>query len=137
MNKICLVGNLTKDIEVRSTASGKKVCSFNLAVRRDKDNTDFIPCVAWEKTCELLEDYTSKGSKISIEGRNQTRNYTDKDGKKVYTMEVVAEKIGLLDKKSDGEKERVKKDDDVEIDVDKEFEDFGNSVELTDDDLAF
>lgn len=135
MNKICLVGNMTKEIEIRNTTSGKAVGSFNLAVRRDKDNTDFIPCVAWEKTAELLAQYTTKGTKIAVEGRLQSRSYENKEGKKIFVLEVMVSNIDLVEKrKSDAEVEETKT---KEVDVDKVYEDFGNSVELTDDDIAF
>ena len=94
MNSVCLSGRLTKDIEIRVTPRGKKTASFTLAVRRDKDNTDFINCVAWEKTAEILAQYTSKGSLINAVGRINTRNY-ESNGKKVYVTEVIVSQIEL------------------------------------------
>ena len=100
MNIVILQGNLTKDIELRSSTS-TEVAKFSLAVRRDKDNTDFINCVAFGKTAELLSQYTSKGNKLAVEGRLQTGSYDNKDGVKVYTTEVIVNKMHLLEKKSD------------------------------------
>ena len=97
INTVVLTGRLTKDIELRRTTSGKICTSFTLAVNRNKQETDFINCVAWNKWAELLEKYTRKGSQIGVEGRIQTRNYDDRNGKKVYVTEVLANKITLLE----------------------------------------
>ena len=96
MNKVVLIGRLTKDIELKSTQSGKLTTTFTLAVQRDKENADFIQCVAWERKAELLRDYTHKGSQVAIEGRIQTRNY-ESNGRKVYVTEVWVNDIQLLD----------------------------------------
>lgn len=95
MNKVILCGRLTKDAEVRYTQSQEPiaVARYSLAVdRKGKDSaTDFINCVCFGKTAEFAEKYLHKGSKVIIEGRIQTGSYTDKDGKKVYTTDVVVE----------------------------------------------
>lgn len=98
INTVVLTGRLTKDIELRRTTSGKTCTSFTLAVNRNKKETDFINCVAWDKVAELLERYTHKGSQIGVEGRIQTRNYDDRNGKKVYVTEVLVNSISFLDK---------------------------------------
>lgn len=100
MNSVVLIGRLTKDVEVRRTNTGKPVASFTIAVQRDKENTDFINCVAWNGTAELLEKYTSKGHRLCLEGRIQTRTYDANDGRKVYVTEVVAHRVELLESKS-------------------------------------
>lgn len=97
INTVVLTGRLTKDIELRRTTSGKTCTSFTLAVNRNKQETDFINCVAWNNWAELLEKYTRKGSQIGVEGRIQTRNYDDKKGKKIYVTEVLANKITFLE----------------------------------------
>ena len=97
INTVVLTGRLTKDIELRRTKSGKVCTSFTLAVNRNKEETDFINCVAWDKVAELLERYTYKGYKIGVEGRIQTRNYDDRNGKKVYITEVLVNSISFLD----------------------------------------
>lgn len=97
INNVVLTGRLTKDIELRRTTSGKTCTSFTLAVNRNKQETDFINCVAWDKLAELLERYTHKGSQIGVEGRIQTRNYDDRNGKKVYITEVLVNSISFLE----------------------------------------
>lgn len=106
MNRVVLIGRLTRDIELKSTPSGKSTTTFTLAVDRGKKNgeslgADFITCVAWERKAELLNTYTKKGSQIGLEGRIQTRNY-DSNGRTVYVTEVVADEITLLGSKDDG-----------------------------------
>lgn len=102
MNKAVLVGRLTKDPEVRTTASGIKTASFTLAVERDFKNAngereaDFIPIVTWRGAAELAEKYLSKGKQMAVSGRIQTRNYEDKEGVKHYVTEVVADEIQFL-----------------------------------------
>lgn len=101
INNTILVGRLTRDPELRKTQAGQSVCTFTVAVDRipAKDGTegaDFPSCVAWGKTAEILTSFTAKGSLIAIRGRLQTRNYEDKDGRKVYVTEVVADQIQLL-----------------------------------------
>lgn len=103
MNVVNLVGRLTKDVEIRVTPSNKKVTAFNLAVNKDKDHADFITCVAWEKTAEFLERYCSKGNRIGIEGRLQTRTY-DANGQKHYVTEVLCNRIELLGDRKPEEK---------------------------------
>ena len=95
------LGRLTKDVEIRMTTSGKKVATFTLACRRDKDNSDFVSCVAWERRAETLEAYTHKGSRIMVEGDVRTRNYDDPNapGRKVYVTEILVDSITLCDSK--------------------------------------
>lgn len=98
INNVVLTGRLTKDIELRRTTSGKTCTSFTLAVNRNKQETDFINCVAWNQEAESLEKYTKKGSLIGIEGRIQTRSYDDINGKKVYITEVLVRNKTFLEK---------------------------------------
>ncbi len=108
INRVVLVGRLTKDPEVRKTTSGTSVCSFTLAVSRRKSNdpnaptADFISCTAWNQTADLMGQYLHKGSQIGVEGRLQTRNYDDSKypGRKVYVTEVICENLTFLDSKS-------------------------------------
>ena len=104
MNKFIGIGRLTKDIELKTTQSGKYVTSFTLAINRLSKNegqpeADFINCVAWNQTAELMSKYTDKGSQIGIEGRVQTRNYEDNTGRKVYVTEIVVDRVEFLSKK--------------------------------------
>lgn len=110
MNVANLVGRLTKDIELKYTQSGTAVASFTLAVNRSFKNdageyeADFINCVIWRKGAENLANFTRKGSQIGIEGRIQTRNYDDQQGRKVYVTEIVVNNFHLLTpKQNDGQ----------------------------------
>ena len=94
MNKVILIGRLTKDPEIRYTQNNAPVCSFTLAVDRrfSKDKqADFINCQAWQKTAEFITKYFGKGNLLAIVGRIQTRTWEDEDGKRHYVTEVVAE----------------------------------------------
>ena len=108
MNAVVLVGRTTKDIELRRTGSGTAVASFTLAVNRDfrtqdGQEADFINCVAWKKTAELLEQYVHKGDRIAVSGSIRTRNYTGNDGRKVYVTEVLANNVEFLETKKNSE----------------------------------
>ena len=124
MNKVILLGRLTKDPDVRHTAGDLVVARFNIAVdRRYKtDNgptADFPTCVAFGKTAEFLEKYFFKGMKISLEGRLQTGSYTNKEGVKKYITEVVAEAVEFAESKRTDETD----DGDGFVDVDYNDED--------------
>ena len=105
MNTVQLVGRLTRDVELKFTASGTATGSFNLAVNRNFTNqqgereADFINCVIWRKAAENLSNWTRKGSLIAIDGRLQTRSYDNKHGQKVYVTEVVVNNFDLLESK--------------------------------------
>ena len=108
INRVVLVGRLTRDVEVRKTQSGLSVASFTVAVdnrRRGQDGTtqntaDFINCVAFGKLAEHVEKYYRKGLKTALTGRIQTRNYTNRDGQKVYVTEVVVEELEFAESKN-------------------------------------
>lgn len=103
INKVVLVGRLTKDIELRYTQSNKAYTKFTLAVNRtyNKDETDFIQCVAWDKSAENMSKFVGKGRLLGIDGRIQTGSYDNKDGVRVYTTEVIADSVQFLDKKTE------------------------------------
>ena len=105
MNIVVLVGRLTKDVDLRYTNNQTAVGRFTLAVdRHDKDkNCDFINCIAFGKSAELLDKYVKKGNKVAISGRIQTGSYTNKDGNKVYTTDVVAERVEFIESKKQEE----------------------------------
>lgn len=99
MNTVILIGRMTKDAEVSYTQSNTAIARFTLAVDRQKQGeADFIRCVAFNKTADLLSRYCGKGSKLGIEGRIQTGSY-QKDGKTYYTTDVIANRIEFLDSK--------------------------------------
>ena len=151
MNKVVLIGRLTRDPELRYTSSNIPSATFSLAVNRPFQNqngvreADFINIVMWRKQAETAKKYLTKGSLISIEGRIQTRNYDGADGKKVYVTEVVADNFEFLETK--GQKSNAPRPDvsnDIEYsnapstNVSEEpYIDFGDTIELSDDDIAF
>lgn len=162
MNKAILVGRLTKDPELKMTENTKReVCQFTIAVNRPYTNddgerkADFINCVVWDKLAENLSKYQKKGNQVAVEGRIQTRNYEDKDGKRVYVTEILANNISFLDSKGTNTSSNdfnslsePPREDSVSsssnmnnmetVSVDKDpFEAFGDSIEISDNDLPF
>ena len=115
MNKIILSGNLTKDVELRYTPSGKAFARVGIGVSRKVKNSDgkydsdFFNLVAWDKTAEFFGRYLAKGSKVLIEGRLQNNDYTDKNGVKHYAVDVIVENVEFagskVEKKSDEPKD--------------------------------
>ena len=110
LNHIVLMGRLTRDPELRRTGSGVAVASFSLAVDRDFQNresgereTDFIDIVAWRSTAEFVSKYFTKGRMAVVSGRLQIRNWTDKEGNKRRSAEVVADNVNFGDSKRDGQ----------------------------------
>ena len=105
INRVVLVGRLTKDPVLRKTANGASVVSFTVACTRrfkqeGQPDADFINTVAWNKTADIVHQYTHKGSLVGVEGRIQTRSYDDQSGKRVYVTEVVADSVQFLESKS-------------------------------------
>lgn len=102
INKAILMGRLTRDPELRHTGSGTPVCSFSIAIDNgygDNRQTDFINCVAWNKTAEFVEKYFTKGRMIIVIGRISTRTWEGQDGKKNYVTEVVASEVSFGESK--------------------------------------
>lgn len=99
MNVVALSGNITRDLELRSTQSDKKVLTVGLAINEGKDKTEFIDCIAWEKSAELIAQYCNKGDRFTCTGRLQTRSY-EQDGQKRYKTEVVIERFDFPPKSS-------------------------------------
>ena len=128
MNKIILLGRLTKDPEVRYTPTNKVVAQFTLAVDRpySKDNqreADFIPVVIWGKQAETCGNYLSKGQRVLVEGRLQIRSYEAKDGQKKYVTEVIAEHFEFIERK-----EQSNESQPTQNDVNQDFQNFGSTV---------
>ena len=104
-NNIQLLGRLTADPELKTTPSGLEVVQFTVAIDRPKakdateKQTDFIPCVAWEKTGEFVDSYFTKGKLALVSGRLQIRSYTDKEGRKRTATEVIADRVYFGEKK--------------------------------------
>ena len=108
MNVAAFSGNLTADPELKTTQSGKSVCSFTVAVKRPgvKDTTDFIDCVAWEKRAEFLCNYFHKGSRIEVSGVMTTRTYGNEGAKRKAT-ELKCDEIGFGERKRDDDQQAV------------------------------
>lgn len=106
LNRAQVIGNVTKDPEVRQTSSGQMVASFSVATNRSytdssgqkQEQADFHNITAWGKLAEIVQQYLKKGRKLFVEGRMQTRDWTGEDGVKRYRMEIVAENLILLDR---------------------------------------
>ena len=102
MNKVFLTGNITKDIELRQSNSGKFVVEFSVAINNGKDQqgnelpADFINCTAWNKTAEVLSKYATKGTKVGIEGAMKTQTWTDQQGNNRYKTYVLVDRVELL-----------------------------------------
>lgn len=108
MNKAFLIGRLTADPEIRSTQSGKLVARYTLAVDRMKKDAgaDFISCTAWESNAAFAEKYLKKGTKILVEGHIQTGSYDAKDGRKVYTTDIIVERQEFVESKRAAEEKQ-------------------------------
>lgn len=111
MNKVNLIGRLTYDTELRYNKDNIPYVRFTLAINRNYTNqngerdADFISCIAWRKTAELINQYFNKGSEIGVSGRIQTGSFDKEDGTKVYTTDVVADEITFIGKKKDSRPE--------------------------------
>lgn len=107
INRVVLVGRLTRDPELRTTNSGKNVCDFSIAVGKrikpqdGSPDADFFRVSCWEKTAEYVANYLTKGRLVAVDGRLQSRKYTDKDGNNRESIEVVAENVQGLDRPKD------------------------------------
>ena len=155
INRVVLVGRLTKDPELRFTSSNIAVVSFTLAVNRNfttqdgKNEADFIQCVAWRKTAENVGKYVRKGSLVGIDGRIQTRNYEAQDGTRRYITEVVCDNVRFLESRGEAGTERREFSNDNTFEQNKfnpfdsvkeENEDpfsSASSIEIGDDELPF
>lgn len=109
LNHIDIMGRLTRDPELRRTGNGTAVTSFTLAVERDfaqqgeEKPVDFIDCVAWRQTAEFVAKYFTKGRMMAVSGSLQTRSWTDKDGNKRKSVEIIADHVYFADSKREGE----------------------------------
>ena len=156
MNKIMLVGRLTRDPEVRSTSTGTSIVNFTVAVSRNFKNkegnydADFLPCVAYRAQADFVSKYFKKGSLIGVEGRVQTRNYDAQDGTKRYVTEVVVENIEFVGGKNDNGGGQVDNSyvdapsqapiDEVpeyDIPASDPYENYDKEISLSDNDLPF
>lgn len=135
MNSVNLIGRLSNSPEIRHTANNQVVCRFTLAVTRRFKNqagdyeADFINCVAFGKTAELIGNYVEKGQQLAVEGRIQTGSYTAQDGSKRYTTDVVVENITFINQRKKNESQQ---SDQVQTSETDPFTDFGEQVTIDD-----
>ena len=161
MNKVILIGRLTRDPELRTISNGSATTSFTLAVNRTFTNqngereADFINCVAWRKQAENIAKYCVKGTQVAVEGRIQTRSYDAQDGSKRYVTEVIADNVTFLSPKGSVSSSNFSADNSMSQDFgpandmtssnditttdvsEDPFKDFGEEVVLSEDDLPF
>ena len=159
MNRVFLIGRLTKDPELRyTTGNNAAVCNFTIAVDRTfqgqngEREADFIPVVVWNKQAENVKNYLTKGSQVAVEGRMQVRNYEDQNGQKRYVTEVIANSVEFLGSKNSNNANQSSSSSSEEptpyvfadepsekgTSVDKyPFADFGQNIEISDDELPF
>lgn len=146
LNKAILIGRLTRDPEVRYTSSNRAVAQFTIAIDRPftkEDGTreaDFLNVVAWDKIGENVGKYLTKGRLCAVEGRIQTRNYDNDEGRKVYVTEIIASNVQFLEKKQDNSNFENMPEPPMQESKTEEkdpFEMMGQAVEITDNDLPF
>ena len=154
INRVVLVGRMTRDPELRRTGQGDAVTSFTLAVncnytsRDGQQQTDFINCVVWRKPAENVERYCSKGSLVGVEGRIQTRSYDNAQGQKVYVVEVICDSVQFLETKAARERAQSQVQmqqpqindnfyDMKTVELEKEFDNSLNTYDIMEDDIQF
>lgn len=162
LNRVVLVGRLTKDPDLRYTANGVAVANFTVAVNRPFSNqqgereADFINCVVWRRPAENLANFMSKGSLVGVDGRVQTRNFEGQDGKRVFVTEIVADSVQFLESKGSGGSNSQRSGQGVDAynkaqdqsqssntnsnsnqNESDPFKDNGEPIDISDDDLPF
>lgn len=150
INRVVLVGRLTKDPEFRTTQSGVDVANFTLAVNRNFTNAqgereaDFINVVVFRKQAENVNNYLSKGSLAGVDGRIQSRSYENNEGKRIFVTEVVADSVQFLEPKgnnnqniSQGQQTGTRKQQTGNVASDNPFANANGPIDITDDDLPF
>lgn len=132
LNRVVIIGRLTRDPELRYTPNGTASCTFTLAVERNFKNSngereaDFIPIVTWRQLAENCANYLKKGRLTAVEGRIQTRSYENNEGRRVYVTEVIADNVRFLE--SAKNEDRQQQNDDYSV---------GTPIEITEEDLPF
>ena len=136
LNSVCLMGRLTADPELKSTQSGASVCSFRIAVDRtytpkgQEKQTDFINIVTWRSTAEFVSRYFRKGQLVAVQGSIQTSQYTDRDGNKRTTFDVVADNVFFAEKKAESGETKQGAGYDHSPDIQGDFEEIISPDEL-------
>ena len=145
MNQTCLIGRLTKDVELKHTPANQAVAQFTLAVNRTFKNangereSDFINCVIWRKPAENFANFVKKGALIGITGRIQTRNYENQQGQRVYITEVIAENFQMLESRNQQQGQQQAQPQQATQQQAKQPDPFsgGAPMDLNDDSLPF
>ncbi len=167
INRVVLVGRLTRDPELRRTGTGRAVTSFSIALDRgyqsqDGQTADFIPVVVWNNAAESVAQYTHKGSLVGVEGALRSRNYTNNQGQRVYVVEVQADRVQFLESRNSYQQntnnnyqanqqnqynqrqpnnQQPQQNDNFydmkTVDLDKDFDDSVNTYDIMEDDLQF
>ena len=155
INRVVLVGRMTRDPELRRTNSGAAVTSFTLALNRnynsaDGQQADYIPCVVWNRAAENVERYCSKGSLVGVEGRMRSRSYDNAQGQRVYVVEVVCDSVQFLETRAARERAQQPQanqddfynmnqvmDQPQSIDLEKDFDNSFDSFDIMEDDIQF
>ena len=153
INRVVLVGRMTRDPELRRTPQGDAVTSFTLAVNRNftsrdgQQQADFINCVVWRKPAENVERYCSKGSLVGVEGRIQTRSYDNQQGQRVYVTEVICDSVQFLEKKAARDRNQAPMQQQPQnndnfydmktVELEKEFDNSLNTFDIMEDDIQF
>ena len=104
MNNVILIGNVTKDPEIRNTQTGKKIASFSLAVNEGKDKVQYFSCSAWEKLADILEAYVKKGTKVAVVGSLQNRSWEKPGGTKAYATDILIRELDILTSRKENSK---------------------------------
>ncbi len=155
LNRVVLVGRMTRDPELRRTGTGTAVTSFTIAMNRNftsqngERQADFIPCVVWNKAAENVARYCSKGSLVGVDGRLQSRQYENQDGRRVTVVEVVCDSVQFLETRSQASKRPVPQPAQPQnnfndafydmngMDIKKEFDNSIDTYDIMDDDIQF
>ena len=156
MNRVVMVGRMTRDPELRRTGSGAAVTSFTLALNRnyssaDGQQTDFIPCVVWNKVAENVARYCSKGSLVGVDGKLRSRTYDNAQGQHVFVVEVQCDSVQFLETKAQRERNASMQNQDYTapnpqisnfqdmqtVELEKEFDNSLNTFDIMEDDIQF
>lgn len=134
MNEVILLGRLAKDPNIRMTQQGTMKNSFSIAVQRDKETADFINCIAFGKTAELIEKYGYKGQLVAIKGSIRTGSYENQQGKRVYTTDVLVDRINFLSWKENEQNANTSQDSGQSDNAKIEYT---GTLDISSDDLPF
>ena len=156
INRVVMVGRMTRDPELRRTGSGAAVTSFTLALNRnynsaDGQQADYIPCVVWNKVAENVERYCAKGSLVGVEGILRSRSYDNAQGQRVFVVEVVCDSVQFLETKSQRERMQAQSSqpqmqqpqmnnqfqDMQTVELEKQFDNTDNTFDIMEDDIQF